>query len=49
MGVAVYLIRSWPLAVVIILGAGVYLAALVLTRTLNPEEWSILRSGFKMR
>ncbi len=31
MGIVVFLIRSWPLAVVIILGAAVYLAALVVT------------------
>ena len=49
MGIVVYLIRSWSLAVVIVLGAAVYLAALVLTRALNPEEWSIVRSGFRVR
>jgi len=49
MGIVVFLIRSWPLAVVIILGAAVYLAALVVTRSLNPEEWSIVRSGFRAR
>ena len=49
MGIVVYLIRSWPLVVVIILGAAVYLAALVVTRALNPEEWSIVRSGFRAR
>jgi O-antigen/teichoic acid export membrane protein len=49
MGIVVYLIRSWPLAVVILLGAAVYLAGLLLTRALNPEEWSIVRSGFRAR
>ncbi len=49
MGIVVYLIRSWPLPIVIILGAAVYLAALLLTRALNPEEWSIVRSGFRVR
>jgi O-antigen/teichoic acid export membrane protein len=49
MGIVVYLIRSWPLALVIIVGAASYLAALVLTRALNPEEWSIVRSGFTPR
>ena len=49
MGIVVFLIRCWPLAVVIILGAAVYLAALVVTRALNPEEWSIVRSGFRAR
>jgi O-antigen/teichoic acid export membrane protein len=49
MGIVVYLIRSWPVAVVIILGAAVYLAALLLTRAINPEEWSIVRSGFRVR
>jgi len=42
-------IRSWPLAVVIIIGAGVYLGALLIMRALNPEEWSIVRSGFTGR
>src|SRR5256884_261557 len=49
MGIVVYLISSWPLAIVIILGAAVYLAALLVTRALNPEEWSIVRSGFRAR
>ncbi len=49
MGLSVHLIRSWPLPVVIILGAAVYLAALLVTRSLNSEEWSIVRSGFRAR
>jgi hypothetical protein len=49
MGIIVYLIRSWPLPIVIILGAAVYLAALLVTRSLNSEEWSIVRSGFRAR
>jgi hypothetical protein len=49
MGIVVYLIRGWPLVLVIIAGAAVYLAALVLTRSLNREEWSIVRSGFTAR
>ena len=49
MGAAVYLIRSWPLAVVLAVGAAVYLAALVVLRALNPEEWSIVRSGLTPR
>jgi O-antigen/teichoic acid export membrane protein len=49
MGIVVYLIRGWPLVLVIIAGAAVYLAALVLTRSLNSEEWSIVRSGFRAR
>ena len=49
MGIVVYLIRGWPLVLVIIAGAGIYLAALVLTRSLNREEWSIVRSGFTAR
>jgi O-antigen/teichoic acid export membrane protein len=49
MAIVVYLVRAWPLAVVIILGAAVYLSALLLTRALNAEEWSIVRSGFKVR
>jgi O-antigen/teichoic acid export membrane protein len=49
MGVAVYLIRSWPLGLVVIAGAAVYVAALLALRTLDPEEWSILRSGLRGR
>jgi hypothetical protein len=49
MGVAVYLIRSWPLALVVIAGAAVYSAALLALRTFDAEEWSILRSGLKAR
>lgn len=49
MGVAVYLIRSWPLAVVVAAGAAIYLAALVVLRALNAEEWSIVRSGLRAR
>jgi len=49
MGIVVYLTRSWPLAIVITLGAAVYLAALLVSRALDPEEWSIVRSGFRVR
>jgi O-antigen/teichoic acid export membrane protein len=49
MGIVVYLIRSWPPAVVIVLGAAVYVVALLGLRALNPEEWSIVRSGFRAR
>jgi O-antigen/teichoic acid export membrane protein len=45
MGVVVSLIRSWPLAVVIVLGAAVYALALVGFRALNAEEWSIIRAA----
>ena len=49
MGIVVYLTRSWPLAIVITLGAAVYVAALLVSRALDPEEWSIVRSGFRVR
>ena len=49
MGLAVYLIRSWPLALVVAIGAGVYGLALVLLRALTSEEWSIVRSGLTSR
>jgi O-antigen/teichoic acid export membrane protein len=49
MGVAVYLIRSWPLAVVVIAGVIVYAAALLALRTLDAEEWSIFRAGLRGR
>lgn len=45
MGVPVYLVRSWPLLLVIILGAAVYLVALVGLGALNAEEWSIIRAA----
>ena len=44
LGIVVYSIRSWPLGVVIILGAAVYVAALVALRALNAEEWAIIRA-----
>jgi O-antigen/teichoic acid export membrane protein len=49
MGVAVYLIRSWPLPLVVILAAAVYAGALIALRALDPEEWSIVRSGLTGR
>jgi hypothetical protein len=49
MGIVVYSFRSWPLLIVVILGAAVYLVALLALRALNAEEWSILRSGFRAR
>jgi hypothetical protein len=49
MGIVVYSVRSWPLVVVIIIGAAVYLVGLLGLRALNPEEWSIVRSGFRRR
>jgi O-antigen/teichoic acid export membrane protein len=49
MGIVVYSFRSWPLPVVIIIGAAVYVVALLGLRALNPEEWSIVRSGFRVR
>src|SRR5260370_9689153 len=41
MGIVVYLIRAWPLAVVIVLGAPVYLPGLLLPPALHPEDGSI--------
>ena len=49
MGIVVYSFRSWPLLVVIVVGAAVYLVGLVGLRALTPEEWSIVRSGFRAR
>jgi len=49
MGAVVYLIRSWSLVIVVLAGAAVYVAALLLLRALNAEEWSILRSGLRGR
>ncbi len=49
MGVIVYLIRGWPLALVVSAGAAVYAVALFGLRAVNPEEWSIVRSGLTGR
>src|SRR5438445_8132360 len=49
MGIAVYLVRAWPLAVVVLVGAAVYGAALVGLRALDAEEWSIVRAGLTAR
>ena len=45
MGVVIYLIRSWPLAIVVIAGAAVYAGALFALRALNAEEWAIIRGA----
>jgi O-antigen/teichoic acid export membrane protein len=45
MGGAIYLIQSWPLVLVIILGAVIYAVALVGLRALNAEEWEIIRAA----
>jgi len=45
MGIVVYSVRTWPLAVVILLGAAVYLVALIGLRALNAEEWAIIRAA----
>ncbi|MEA2633476.1 MAG: hypothetical protein QOJ33_633 [Chloroflexota bacterium] len=45
MGLVVYSVRTWPLAVVIILGAAVYAVALIALRALNAEEWAIIRAA----
>ena len=45
MGIAVFLIRAWPLPVVVVLGAAVYLVALVALRAISVEEWSIIRGA----
>jgi O-antigen/teichoic acid export membrane protein len=45
MGVVIYLIRSWALAIVVIAGAAVYAGALFALRALNAEEWAIIRGA----
>ena len=45
MGIVIYLIRSWPLAIVVIAGAAVYAGALFALRALNAEEWAIIRGA----
>ena len=49
MGVLIYPIRSWPLALVVLVGAAAYGAALVGLRALTTEEWAILRAGLRPR
>jgi O-antigen/teichoic acid export membrane protein len=49
MGIVVFSFRSWPLIVVIIVGAAVYVIGLLGLRAIDPEEWSIVRSGFRAR
>ena len=49
MGVAVYLVRSWSLVAVGVVGVVVYAAALIIFRALTREEWSIVRSVLKAR
>jgi O-antigen/teichoic acid export membrane protein len=49
MGIVVFSFRTWPLFVVIIVGAAAYLVGLLGLRALDPEEWSIIRSGFRRR
>jgi len=49
MGVAVFLIRDWPLLLVVPLAIILYVAALLLLRALDGEEWAILRGGLLKR
>ena len=49
MGVAVYLIQSWPFPIVVVGGAAVYAGALFAFGALTAEEWSIIRSGLTTR
>jgi O-antigen/teichoic acid export membrane protein len=49
MGVAVYLVRSWPLALVVVVGAAVYAIALAGLRAFDVEEWSVVRAGLTGR
>jgi len=49
MGAVLYPIRAWPLAIVVVIGAAVYVAAVFALRALDAEEWSILRSGLMAR
>jgi len=49
MGIVVFSFRTWPLFVVILGGAAVYLVGLLGRRALDPEEWSIIRSVFRGR
>jgi O-antigen/teichoic acid export membrane protein len=49
MGLVVYLVRSWPLALVVLVGAAAYGAGLIVLRALNAEEWQILRAGLGTR
>lgn len=45
MGLAIYPLRSWPLPLVVLVGAVIYVVVLVLLRALNAEEWGIIRAA----
>ncbi len=47
MGAALWFLPAWPVLVRIALGALVYGGALVLTRTVNAEDWTWVREKFK--
>jgi O-antigen/teichoic acid export membrane protein len=49
MGVVVYLLRSWPLAIVVVIAVAVYAVALLALRALTGEELSIVRAGLSGR
>ncbi|HET9847849.1 MAG TPA: flippase [Candidatus Dormibacteraeota bacterium] len=49
MGIVIYVIRSWPLALVVLVAAAVYTASLIVLRALTTEEWAILRAGLGTR
>jgi O-antigen/teichoic acid export membrane protein len=49
MGAVVYLVRSWALVLVALVGVAVYALALFAFRALSAEEWAIVRSGLMAR
>ena len=49
MAVVLYLIRSWPLPVAVVVGAVIYLGGLLALRAIDAEEWSIMRSSVTTR
>ncbi|HEX3629036.1 MAG TPA: polysaccharide biosynthesis C-terminal domain-containing protein, partial [Candidatus Dormibacteraeota bacterium] len=49
MGAVVYLVRSWALILVALVGVAVYALALFAFRALSAEEWAIVRSGLMAR
>lgn len=49
MAVVLYLIRSWPLPLAVVVGALIYVAGLLVLRAIDAEEWSIMRSSVTTR
>jgi O-antigen/teichoic acid export membrane protein len=45
MGLAVLLLRAWPVVLLIVVAVAVYAVALVVLRAVDADEWKIIRNG----